>query len=59
MDHRKNMDEDRIAILEQMLKETNDALMDSEKKFEEVIYVFWFVAFISFIVNTDNPTNVK
>lgn len=36
LDHRKNVDSDRIAALEQMLKETRILLHDSERKCEEV-----------------------
>lgn len=36
LDHRKNMDEDRIAILEQMIKDAIDATTESDRKFEEV-----------------------
>jgi chromosome segregation ATPase len=36
LDHRRNMDEERLAVLEQMLKETSDAAYESDKKFDEV-----------------------
>jgi len=36
LDHRKNMDEDRIAILEQMIKDADYATTESDRKFEEV-----------------------
>jgi len=36
LDHRRNMDEERIAALEQMLKETSDATIESDKKFDEL-----------------------
>jgi hypothetical protein len=36
LEHRKNMDEDRLLVLEQMLKETSEAAVESEKKYDEV-----------------------
>lgn len=36
LDHRRNMDEDRIAILDQMRQEAEHATSESDRKFEEV-----------------------
>ncbi|ESO06647.1 hypothetical protein HELRODRAFT_160837 [Helobdella robusta] len=36
LDHRKNMDLDRMATLEEMYKETKMLLVESERKYEEV-----------------------
>ena len=36
LEHRKNMDEDRLAELEQMLKDANDTVIETEKRFAEV-----------------------
>jgi hypothetical protein len=36
LEHRKNMDEDRIAVLEDLVKEANNAVMETERRYEEV-----------------------
>jgi len=36
LEHRRNIDEDRLAVLEQMVRETGEAAMESERKYEEV-----------------------
>jgi len=35
------MDEDRLAELEQMLKDANDSVMETEKRFAEVLQKLW------------------
>ena len=39
LEHRKNMDEDRLAELEQMVKDANDSVIETEKRFAEVCSV--------------------
>jgi len=36
MDHRRAVDEDRISLLETMLRETSEAATECERKYEEV-----------------------
>lgn len=36
MDHRRAVDEDRITVLETMLRETSEAATECERKYEEV-----------------------
>ena len=36
MDQRRAIDEDRIALLEQLVRETSDAATDFERKYDEV-----------------------
>lgn len=36
LENRQNLDDDRIAMLEQMLKEASTAANDAEKKYDEV-----------------------
>ena len=36
LEHRKNMDEDRLTVLEDLVKETNSALMESERRYDDV-----------------------
>ena len=36
MDHRRAVDEDRITLLETMLRETSEAATECERKYEEV-----------------------
>jgi hypothetical protein len=59
LEHRKNMDEDRLLVLEQMLKETSEAAVESEKKYDEVnkitfygrvkLEMYTFDCFIKFV----------
>jgi len=39
MDHRRAIDEDRITLLETMLRETSEAATECERKYEEVCAV--------------------
>ena len=39
------MDEDRLLVLEQMLKETSEAAVESEKKYDDVCTFFRLVIF--------------
>lgn len=39
LEHRKNLDEDRLAELEQMVKDASDSVMETEKRFAEVCSV--------------------
>ena len=36
LEHRKNMDEDRLAELEQLVKDASESVMETEKRFAEV-----------------------
>ena len=36
LEHRKNMDEERLYVLEQNLKDTTEAAVESEKRYDEV-----------------------
>ena len=38
MDHRRAVDEERVTMLETILKETTEAATESERKYEEVCY---------------------
>jgi len=46
MDHRRAVDEDRISLLETMLRETSEAATECERKYEEVIVSLCIVSFI-------------
>jgi len=39
MDHRRAVDEDRITMLETMLRETSEAATECERKYEEVCII--------------------
>ena len=41
LENRGNLDDDRIAMLEQMLKEATEAANDAEKKYDEVRFFFF------------------
>jgi len=36
LDVQKNVDDDRIEMLERMIREASDTVMESERKYEEV-----------------------
>jgi len=36
LDAQKNVDDDRIEMLERMIREASDTVMESERKYEEV-----------------------
>lgn len=38
LDGQKNVDDDRIEMLERLIREASDAAIDSEHKYEEVRY---------------------
>jgi len=37
LDVQKNVDDDRIEMLERMIREASDTVMESERKYEEVL----------------------
>ena len=43
LDVQKNVDDDRIEMLERMIREASDTVMESERKYEEVhlLLVLW------------------
>ena len=46
LDQKKDVDEVRLAALEQFIRETTEAAVDSEKKCEEV---FWYAFHTKYI----------
>lgn len=39
MEKRQNVDDDRIQVLEKMVKEATEAANETEKKYEEVLFM--------------------
>lgn len=37
LEHRKNMDEDRLTVLEDLVKEANSAVMESERRYDDLM----------------------
>jgi len=44
LEHRKNMDEERLYVLEQNLKDTTEATVESEKRYDEVLHLFSYLS---------------
>lgn len=38
LEHRKNMDEDRLAVLEDLVKEANSAVAECERRYDDVSF---------------------
>lgn len=41
MESRLNIDSDRVEMLEKQLREARDLAAESDRKFEEVMVLFW------------------
>ena len=55
LEYRKNMDEERLYVLEQNLKDTTEAAVESEKRYDEVsLWLHLHKVCVFFAVNNNN-----
>lgn len=50
MEKRQNVDDDRIQVLEKMVKEATEAANETEKKYEEVLFYRFDNGFMEVVI---------